>query len=185
MARELTKSAAGGEKVTFVEGDVYSAPRLLGEGKYDLVFTGIGALCWLPDIKRWAQTVASLLKPGGRLFIREGHPMLWALDDRITDKLVVGHPYFETKDPMVFEDDNTYVELAPGTKKEAWKATKTLEWNHGLGEIVSAVLDAGMRLTGLVEHQSIPWQALRGQMVHLGEGECRQDPWLAEARITC
>ena len=52
LARQLKESAKGGEKVSFVEGDVYSAPRLLGEGKFDLVFTGIGALCWLPNIKR-------------------------------------------------------------------------------------------------------------------------------------
>ena len=169
LAKQLAESAAGGENVSFMEGDVYSAPRLLGEGKFDLVFTGIGALCWLPDIKRWAETVAALLKPGGQLFIREGHPLLWALDDKVRDKLVIDYPYFETKEPLVYQYENTYVELAAGTEKKA-KATKTVEWNHGMGETVGAVLGAGMRLTGLVEHQSIPWQALRGQMVHLGEG---------------
>lgn len=170
LARQLADSAAGGEKVEFVERDVYAAPQLLGCGKFDLVFTGIGALCWLPDIKRWAETFSALLRPGGQLFIREGHPLLWALDDKVRDKLVIDYPYFETKEPLVFQYDNAYVELAPGTERKA-TATKTVEWNHGLGEIVGAVLGAGMRLTGLVEHRSIPWQALRGQMVHLGEGE--------------
>ncbi len=55
---------------------------------FDLVFTGIGALCWLPDIRRWAGVVAELLAPGGRLFIREGHPMLWALAERRADGLL-------------------------------------------------------------------------------------------------
>ena len=54
--------------------ELYEAPEALGRGRFDLVYTGIGALCWLPDIRRWGQVVADLLRPGGRLFIREGHP---------------------------------------------------------------------------------------------------------------
>ena len=64
---------------SLVEADLYDAAKVLGAGRFDLVYTGIGALCWLPDIRRWARTVATLLRPGGRLFMREGHPMLWAL----------------------------------------------------------------------------------------------------------
>jgi 2-polyprenyl-3-methyl-5-hydroxy-6-metoxy-1,4-benzoquinol methylase len=73
-ARRIASLA--GADVDFVEGDLYAAPDLLPRGDFDLVFTGIGALIWLPDIRRWADVVASLLRPGGRLFIREGHPML-------------------------------------------------------------------------------------------------------------
>ena len=47
---------------------------------FDLVFTGVGALCWLPDIDRWAAVVRGLLAPGGRLFLREGHQTMWSLD---------------------------------------------------------------------------------------------------------
>jgi hypothetical protein len=67
------------------------------------VYTGIGALCWLPDIRRWAAVVAALLRAGGRLFCREGHPMLWTLDDeRDDDLLVVRYPYFEREQPLAF-----------------------------------------------------------------------------------
>jgi SAM-dependent methyltransferase len=83
-----------GADVDFVESDVYSAVDVLGRETYDLVFTGIGALCWLPDVRRWAGVVASLLRPGGRLFIREGHPMLWSMEDREDDQLVVTYPYY-------------------------------------------------------------------------------------------
>ena len=72
---------AVGVDITFVESDLYGAPEALGTQRFDLVYTGIGALCWLPDIRRWAEVVAGLLRPGGRLFIREGHPVLWALAD--------------------------------------------------------------------------------------------------------
>ena len=67
--------------------------------RFDLVYTGIGALCWLPDIDRWAGVVDDLLVPGGRLFMREGHPMMWAVDDGRTDVLSLGYPYFETHEP--------------------------------------------------------------------------------------
>src|SRR3712207_2487658 len=72
QARLLAERA--GTPVEFVESDVYAAADVLEPGGFDLVYTGIGALCWLPDIRRWARTVAALLRPGGRLFIREGHP---------------------------------------------------------------------------------------------------------------
>jgi SAM-dependent methyltransferase len=74
QARAL--AAEVGADITYVQSEVYSAPAALGHQTYDLVYTGIGAICWLPDIARWAQTVAELLRPGGRLFIRDMHPVL-------------------------------------------------------------------------------------------------------------
>jgi SAM-dependent methyltransferase len=149
-----------GAAVDFVESDVYAAADLLGHGGFDLVYTGIGALCWLPSVQRWAQTVAALLKPGGRLFIREGHPVLWALEyERPDDMLVLTEPYFEQEAPQVYEEGGTYV----STDVEFTHNT-THEWNHGIGEIITAVLEAGMTVTGFVEHQSAPWQALPGYM---------------------
>ena len=69
-----------GADISFVESEGLIRPSKPWEvNRFDLVYTGIGALCWLPDIRRWAQVVADLLRPGGRLFIREGHPVLWAL----------------------------------------------------------------------------------------------------------
>jgi SAM-dependent methyltransferase len=163
-ARRLASLA--GADVRFVQSDVYDALDAVGTG-YDFVYTGIGALCWLPDVARWARTVASLLRPGGRLFIREGHPVLWALDDeRDDDLLTLQYPYFERTEPLVFSEPGTYVR----TDVEIQHPT-THEWNHGLGEIVTAVLAAGMTLTGLVEHQSVPWEALRGRMREIGDGE--------------
>src|SRR5579863_4024216 len=73
--------------IDFVEAELYDAVTALGAGRFDLVYTGIGALCWLPDIRRWAQVVSNLLRTGGRLFIREGHPVLWSMDDPRPDGL--------------------------------------------------------------------------------------------------
>ena len=168
---EARRLAAGaGADVDFVESDVYGAPAALGSADFDLVYTGVGALCWLPDIIGWARTVAALLRPGGRLFIREGHPVLWALDyDRTDDELVLAHPYHRQRAASVFDEPGTYVE----TDVE-FTHNRTHEWNHGLGEIVTALVEAGMQPTGLVEHDSVPWNAMPGQMEETGvEGEWR------------
>jgi SAM-dependent methyltransferase len=169
VARAAALAQQVNAPVDFVEGDVYDAVELLGAERFDLVFTGIGALCWLPDIRRWAAVVAALLRPGGRLFMREGHPMLWALAvPRPDELLVVAHPYFETAAPIVWDEAGTYVET-----EATFAHTVTHQWNHGLGEIVSALLGVRMELTTLVEHDSVPWEALPGQMERLDGAEWR------------
>lgn len=159
-----------GDQVDFVESDVYSALSVLEPGSFDLVYTGIGALCWLPGIERWAAVVARLLAPGGRLFLREGHPILWTMDARLADDLHLRFPCFELEEPLEWDADSSCVETG-----RPMTATKTFEWNHGLGEIVTALLGAGLTLTMLVEHDSVPWDALPGQMLRREGGEYALD----------
>jgi SAM-dependent methyltransferase len=176
-ARELAQRT--GADATFVQGDVYAAPDLLGRAEFGLVYTGIGALCWLPDIRRWAEVVGALLAPGGRLFLREGHPMLWSLADAREDGLlVVEYPYFERPEPTVFDEDGTYVET-----DVVFEHNLTHEWNHGLAEIITALMDAGLEMTALAEHDSAPWAALPGMMEQSDDGEWRlaDRPW----RLPC
>jgi SAM-dependent methyltransferase len=165
-ARRIAELA--GTPVEYVESDVYDAADKLERGSFDLVYTGIGAICWLPDIRRWARVVADLLRPGGRLFIREGHPVLWAIPDdpRPDGLLTLELPYFEQEEPTIWTEGGTYVE----TDAEFVHNT-THEWNHGLGEVVTALLDAGMAVTGLTEHDTVPWDALPGRMSVVANGE--------------
>jgi SAM-dependent methyltransferase len=174
QGRELARQT--GAAVTFVQSDVYDAAQVLPAGSFDLVYTGIGALCWLPRVRDWAAVVARLLRPGGRLFLREGHPVLWALADepRPPEALVLEYPYFERPEPTEFTDGGTYV-----TVEGAFQTEVSYCWNHGLGEIVSALLAEGLRITGLEEHDSVPWDAQPGQMEQVGGGEWRfaDRPW--------
>ena len=166
-ARDLATRA--GIDATFVEADVDDAVTVLGAARFDVVYTGIGALCWLPSVARWAEIVAALLRPGGRLFIREGHPVLWSLSDPRDDGLlVVEYPYFEAGGGTVFHEPKTYVE------HEGELAQPTIvSFNHGLGEIVTALMEQGMDLTQLVEHDSVPWNPLGDAMVEGDDGEFR------------
>ncbi|MFN3949100.1 class I SAM-dependent methyltransferase [Microbacterium sp.] len=162
-ARRLADEA--GVSVEFVRADVRDAADKLPRGSFDLVYTGIGALCWLPSIEDWAGVVADLLAPGGTLHIREGHPILWSMNEELPG-LALRFPYFEQREPLEWDDDGTYVEVSAPLQ-----ATRTYEWNHGLGEIVTALLDRGLRIDALVEHDSVPWEALPGRMTERPNGE--------------
>ena len=175
LERARLLSDRAGPHVDFVEAEVYEAVAVLGPEAFDLVFTGIGALCWLPSIARWANVVSDLLVPGGRLFLREGHPMLWTLDEeRVDGELTVDYPYFEREEAIVADYPGTYVETSA-----TFTHNVTHQWNHGLGEIVTALQDSGMDITMFVEHDSVPWEALPGQMTKTEFGEWRltDRPW--------
>lgn len=179
-ARNLARAA--GAEIEYVESDVYGAMDVLPAGSFDLVYTGIGALCWLPSIDRWAGTVASLLRPGGRLFVRDMHPMLAALE--VLDGAIGLHfPYFEVAEPLVFTDEQTYVE----TDVEL-PALPSREWSHGIGETVMALARHGLQVDLLAEHDSVPWEALPGFMAphpsHPGELRLADGPERLAASFT-
>jgi SAM-dependent methyltransferase len=164
-ARKLAADARAG--VTFVQSDVYLAAEALGAGRFDLVYTGVGSLPWLPDIRRWGGVVAALLRPGGRLFIREDHPVLLAAKAR-DGLLTLERPYFEQPEPNIAKSGASYA----GTDATVTH-TVTQWWNHGIGEIITALLDAGLRIAEFTEHDSVPWPALSGAMEYIGDGEYR------------
>jgi SAM-dependent methyltransferase len=128
----------------FVTADVYDAVEVLGE-TYDIVYTGLGALNWLPDIRRWAEIVVSLLKPDGFLYLAEFHPFSDIFDE--ADGTTVRFDYFG-QSPLVWED-------APGTYAQTDAVTQSnraIEYLHPLGDIVSALIGAGLRVEFLHEY---------------------------------
>jgi len=166
-ARDL--NARAGLDVVFVESAVEGAVDALGAERFDLVYTGVGALNWLSSISAWADVVVRLLRPGGRLFLREGHPMLWTLSDPRDDGLlVIEYPYFETRAGTRFREVKSYVDHEGDLAQP-----ETVEFNHGLGEIITALLDRGMQLTQLVEHDSVPWNPLGDAMTEGDDEEWR------------
>lgn len=182
-ARVLAERA--GAQIGYVQADVYSAPEALGGRTFDLVYTGIGALCWLPDIRQWGRTVTRLLRPGGRLFVRDGHPVLnsvvgLVVRDRHPDRdqqpdisgpgavtPALELPYWENEEGLTWSDEKSYAGQSPVASPVC------REWNHALSEIVMAVLDAGLTLELLEEHDSVPWDALPGLMVQNDAEEYR------------
>ncbi|MDA0270494.1 MAG: class I SAM-dependent methyltransferase [Chloroflexi bacterium] len=152
-ARDLA-ARIGVTDARFVQSDVYDAASVIDE-QFDVVYTGIGAFNWLPDIRAWARVAAGFVRAGGFLYVYEAHPMWATLDDERTDQaLVVTYPYFETAKPNEWTSPQSYVDGPPLTNQ------RTFEWNHGLGEVVTAMIDAGLRIEFVHEHRAQAWQGL-------------------------
>lgn len=132
--------------------DVFDAPKEL-DGTADLVYTGRGALCWIMDLDRWAQVIFRLLKPGGKLYVFEGHPFseLWAMDPPNYELDPEYGDYFNER-PLASNDwPSTYI--ADGADGDATKFERL--WR--LSEIVNAVTGSGLRLERLGEHPDLFW----------------------------
>lgn len=137
----------------FVESELYESPKHLN-GTYDIVYTGVGATCWLPDIRKWADVMAQFVRPGGRFYIREYHPMLYTIDEQKfalqdDDSLKIELPYFETSTPVRMEESTSY--LGEGTIANA----TTYTWNHGLGETINALIQSGLTIRRVEEHRFV------------------------------
>ncbi|MET0386391.1 MAG: class I SAM-dependent methyltransferase [Polyangiales bacterium] len=155
IARGVAQRCGLSERVSFVESDVYEAPQALAaHAPFDIVYVSVGAICWLPSITRWAAVVSSLLKPGGTFYMREVHPMLAALSER-DGKLVIDGPYFERAEPVNWNTEISYTDGSPKLQHAA-----CYEWAHGIGEVVQALLDAGLTLELLQEQRDVEFPAL-------------------------
>jgi SAM-dependent methyltransferase len=127
-----------------VHSDVYNAVDATGGLSFDIVYTGRGAIIWLPDIGRWAEVVAELLKSGGFLYLTEFHPFTDIFGD---EDLSVEYDYFQDEHPRVWDEPGTYADFDAETSNNV-----TYEWNHTLGDVVSAVSDAGLNVELLHEY---------------------------------
>ena len=146
VAAARALAAEIGVAARFVEADLYDAPGALGL-RYDIVYTGIGALMWLPDIARWARVVAQLLVPGGELYLNEFHPVQWMLSD--DDPLRLRDDYFTPPEGFRNLEQGTYADRRAPTRRN-----ETLQWNHPLGEVVTALIRAGLTIRELREEDS-------------------------------
>lgn len=151
-ARDIAKRCAA--RIEYVEANVYDAREAV-TGSFDLVYTSIGVLCWLPDVEAWARVIASLLRPGGRFLIRDDHPMFMTIGDDVSDGLRVEQPYFQRAEPLTWVDEGSYIE-APAGSAPLEHGTNH-QWNHSLGQIVSALLHAGLVLDSLEESDHSAW----------------------------
>ncbi len=155
-AIELAASIAaeiGHPEARFVRSDVYDLPAVL-DGDFDLVYTSRGVLGWLPDIRRWAEVVARFVRPGGRFYITEIHPVVQALENEGVGpgEIVVRYPYWEHAAPLSFPVSGSYADRTAEVGVQTEHG-----WDHGLGEIVTALIEAGLRIESLREYPFVDW----------------------------
>src|SRR5262249_32274783 len=127
-ARKLADELGLSDRARFVEADLYDAKTAVGEtAAFDIVFVTWGALCWLPDIRRWAEIVAHFLKPGGFLYLAEGHPAALVFDDRAASSDgMPGRfvPYFD-RSALVIDENYDY-----GAERARLHNSRTYQWMH-------------------------------------------------------
>jgi SAM-dependent methyltransferase len=145
-----------GVDVDYVHADVYDAARALAGRKFDIVYTGKGAVCYLPDLHLWAGVISDLLRPGGLVYIVEFHPVLQSLSPKPNPddgpELLMRYDYLEGRGAIERKSAFTYTD-GPALQH----ATRAYEWSHGLGEVVTALVDAGLTITRLRETELLPW----------------------------
>lgn len=176
-ARGLAAELGLEGRARFVLADVYDAPRALAApGSFDLVYVTWGTIGWLPDIVGWAGVVASFLRPGGALYLADGHPAALVLDDAVPAPggmpgwLV---PYF-APGPLVLDDPRDYAD-----PEARLVNARTYEWLHPLGRIVTSLIEAGLELRWLREHDAVTWRMFQC-LVEGEDGLWRwpERPWL-------
>lgn len=137
LAEELGLAA------TFVEGNVYDAPAVLGR-RFDIVYTGLGALCWLPDIESWADVVAALVRPGGTVFVAEFHPLSDILGD---DDLTIERPYFQGREPSRWDEGGSYADPEADTRFNV-----SFEWTQPVSRVIDSLARRGLVLERFEEY---------------------------------
>ncbi len=155
-ARALAAELGLADRARFVEADLYDAPSALSEaGSFDRVFVSWGALNWLPDMGGWAKVVAHFLKPGGWLALAEAHPAAYVFDDaaRTPD----GMPGWDAPylGRIALNQDRPEDYADPAAMRTN---SRTMEWIHPLSDVIMALLDAGLRLEFLQEHNHVAWK---------------------------
>jgi len=110
--------------------------------QYDIVFTTQGVLCWLPDLTLWARTVRHLLADDGFLYLLDGHPFFMVWDEERLPELVVKYPYFVKQ-----ADEGEWI----GGYASETKPATNYSWMYTMGEIVTALSQAGLHIEWLHE----------------------------------
>lgn len=143
LAKELNSIAR------FICCDVYSLPEHLEE-EFDYVFTSYGTIGWLPDINKWAGIVSKYLKPGGQFVFAEFHPVVWMFDE---DFESVKYRYFNEN--AIIDEEGTYTDGDDIT-------TKNISWNHGMSEVIMALIKSGLSIKEMNEFDYSPYNCFSG-----------------------
>ncbi|MEZ0169851.1 class I SAM-dependent methyltransferase [Microvirga sp. TS319] len=144
-------AATANVPAAFVEADLYDARNAI-DGHFDLVFSSWGTICWLPNVKRWAKVVADMLRPGGTLYFLDSHPSAQVLDQR-EGRIEPVYGWRTPEDrPDVFTESQSYTGDAHSEKVVDYN------WIHPLSDVIGGLLDAGLHLECLHEHELLPYR---------------------------
>lgn len=143
----------------FICSDVYAVTEVL-PGTFDIVFTSYGTIGWLPDMDKWAHTIAHYLKPGGLFVFAEFHPVMWMFDNDFTH---IQYSYFN-RGEIIENEPGTYAD------RNAPMQLTSVSWNHNLAEVMQALINAGMEIEVFGEYDYSPYNCVKN-MVEISPGK--------------
>lgn len=152
-----------GVDIEYVQGNVYDALDVLGGRQFDRIYTGKGALCYLPDLPLWADVVARLLRPGGSVYVVEFHPLLYSLGvvppADGSQELLLRNDFLSGRGPEKRDATYTYTDGPPLAD-----ARVAYEWRHEIAGVVNALVGAGLVVERLRESAKLPWPRFSGMV---------------------
>ena len=160
IAAAVALAGDSGIAARFVCADVYEwfeAARRAGE-RFDIAFYSYGALPWLDDLAGWAHGIAAVLRPGGRVVGIDVHPLALMFDEDWQLRYPYGSGATVVEEPAGVHD---YVaESGSALTPSGWLPGETdfvnphmcYEYYWSVGQVVEALLGAGLRLERLVEY---------------------------------
>jgi SAM-dependent methyltransferase len=116
--------------------------------QFDIIFTSYGTIGWFPDLEPWAETIKNALVPGGKFIMVDFHPFVWTFDN---DMKYIQYDYFNSE-PIEEEIEGSYADRNAPIK------TKTISWNHGIGEILNTLIQAGISIQEFSEMDYSPFE---------------------------
>ena len=147
--------------IEFIESDIMDFKEK-HNGKYDVVFVSEGAICWLPELKKWAETIRHLLKDDGFFYVFDSHPFFMMFDEhKLPDNIMeVKYPYFG-KEPDIDE-------WIGGYASEAKRGVQAYSWMHTVADIINSLASAGLRIEYFHEFKENFFNARA--MKYIGDG---------------
>jgi SAM-dependent methyltransferase len=153
-------SDESGINATFHRADVYDWLEETANKKqqFDIVFSSYGAVLWLSNLSVWAKGIAAILKSGGRFVIVDFHPVAMMFDWDWSHKF----PYFHEGKALTWKDgisdyvansDEGLILSGYETGIENFRnpyCSHEFQWS--MGEIITALLQAGLTLEVLQEY---------------------------------
>ncbi|WP_459720323.1 class I SAM-dependent methyltransferase [Actinophytocola sp. KF-1] len=156
-------AARHGVDIEYVQGNVYDALDVLGGRTFDRIYTGKGALCYLPDLDLWADVVSRLLRPGGTFYVVEFHPLLYSLGvvppADGSQELLLRDDFLSGRGAEERDATYTYTDGPPLTE-----ARVAYEWRHEVAAVVNALIGAGLVIERLRETSKLPWPRWEGMV---------------------
>lgn len=149
LAKKLNKQLA--LDATFIRCNVLDTSEYTND-LFDIVFTSYGTIGWLPDLKPWGEMIAERLTSGGIFYMVEFHPLVWMFD-YTSGKAELRYGYNQ-KEAIYEEYEGTYAD------QKSTMINKEYGWNHGLGDVISALTSQGLVVEYLREHHESPYDVL-------------------------